>query len=424
MLRAFMNRFARVEPREVATVLAAFFLFFFVLGSYFAVRPVRETVATIIGRDRVADLWILTGIFSFLIVPLYGWLVARVRRSILLPSIYAAVAVILAMIGTALAANERNLLVGQFFYVWISVLNLLLVSVFWSFLLEIFSTEQTKRLFGFVAAGGTIGAFIGPLATSQLVEHLGNGGVLYVGAAGFVGAILCQRILVGIWTRDGGAAGAAVESRARDRELGGNPFAGFALVFKSPYLLGIAAFVGFVSLVNTFLYFEQLRLAEAAFAGTTQRTEFFAYQDAVIQFLVALAQVFVTGRIATKFGVRFLLTVVPAVMIVAFLALASFNMLVIVTAAIIFRRWGEYAFVRPGREMLWSRLDTETKYKAKNVVDVPVYRVVDAVGAQAKSALEVMGLTASGVAVIGAFIAAGWAANGWWLGRRHDAGKS
>jgi ATP:ADP antiporter, AAA family len=301
---------------------------------------------------------------------------------------------------------------------------LLLVSVFWSFLLEIFATEQTKRLFGLVAAGGTTGAFVGPLLTSQLVESLGNGGVLYVGAAGFVGAIFCQRILVRLWTRTNPGAVAAADTRARDRELGGNPFAGLSLVFKSPYLLGIALFVGFVSLVNTILYFEQLRLAEAAFAGTTQRTEFFAYQDAAIQFMVVLAQVFLTGRIATKLGVRFLLTMVPAVMIVGFLALASFNMLVIVTAAIIFRRWGEYAFLRPGREMLWSRLDTETKYKAKNVVDVPVYRVVDAIGAQAKDGLEGAGLTAAGAAIIGAFVAAGWTANGWWLGRRHDAGKS
>jgi AAA family ATP:ADP antiporter len=421
----FVRRFAQIEPRETAVVIAAFFLFFFVLGSYFAVRPVRETVATIIGRDRVADLWILTGFFSFLIVPLYGWLVARVRRGILLPCIYGGVAVILVAIGVALSADERNLAVGQFFYVWISVLNLLLVSVFWSFLLEIFSSEQSKRLFGFVAAGGTTGAFLGPLITSQLVETMGNGGILYLGAAGFVGAIFCQRILLGLWHRGGvNPQLSAAAARAQDHELGGNPFAGFALVLKSPYILGIAAFVGFVSLVNTILYFEQLRLVEEAFEATTDRTELFAYQDAMIQFLVVLAQVFLTGRIASKLGVRVLLTIVPTVMVAAFVTLAAVNSLLIVTAAIIFRRWGEYAFARPGREMLWSRLDTETKYKAKNVVDVPVYRLVDAFGAQAKSGLEALGVTAIGTAIIGAFIAAAWAMNGWWLGRRHDRDKS
>ena len=144
-LQRQLSRFAKVEPRETAAVVAAFCLFFFVLGSYFAVRPVRETVATLLGRDRVADLWLYTALFAILIVPLYGWLIARFRRSILLPWVYGVVAVILGVIGFNIQMDESNLRVGTFFYVWISVLNLMLVSVFWSFLLEMFSAEQTKR---------------------------------------------------------------------------------------------------------------------------------------------------------------------------------------------------------------------------------------------------------------------------------------
>ncbi|MFZ9993327.1 MAG: MFS transporter, partial [Steroidobacteraceae bacterium] len=158
-----LQRFARVEPKETAAVVAAFFLFFFVLGSYFAVRPVRETVATVLGRDQVADLWLFTASFSIAIVPFYGWLIARVRRRVLLPWIYGSVAITLAVVGTFIELDVNNLQVGKFFYVWISVLNLMLVSVFWSFLLEMFSAEQSKRLFGFIAAGGTLGALIGPL---------------------------------------------------------------------------------------------------------------------------------------------------------------------------------------------------------------------------------------------------------------------
>lgn len=165
-LQRRLLRLAKVEPRETAAVVAAFCLFFFVLGSYFAVRPVRETVATLLGRDRVADLWLYTALFAILIVPVYGWLIARFRRSTLLPWVYGTVAVILGIIGFNIQMDESNLRVGTFFYVWISVLNLMLVSVFWSFLLEMFSAEQTKRLFGFIAAGGTFGALVGPLIAS------------------------------------------------------------------------------------------------------------------------------------------------------------------------------------------------------------------------------------------------------------------
>jgi len=426
-LQRQLARFARVEPRETAAVIAAFCLFFFVLGSYFAVRPVRETVATLLGRERVADLWLYTALFSIAIVPLWGWLVARMRRSVLLPWTYAAVAVTLAVIGSYLGLDESNLQVGAFFYVWISVLNLMLVSVFWSFLLEMFDGEQAKRLFGFIAAGGTLGALVGPLTARLAVESIGNFGVLYLGTAGFFGAIFCQRILIGIWNRDrlataaaAGTTGDAAAAKANDEGLGGNPFAGIAIVLRSPYLLGIASFVVLLSAVNTFLYFEQLRIVSETFTDTTRRTEVFATIDFVVQSLTIFSQLFLTGRIASRLGVRTLLTFVPVIMIGGFMLLAMLNVFGMIAALLVLRRWGEYAFIRPGREMLWGSLDTEAKYKAKNFIDVPVYRAADYVGAQAKSALDAIGASPAGAAVIGAGIAAAWAINGWLLGRRHD----
>ena len=423
LLQRGLARFARVEPRESAAVIAAFLLFFFVLGSYFSVRPVRETIATLLGRERVADLWLYTAIFAIAIVPMYGWLVARVRRSLLLPWIYGVVAVILAVIGSYLSVDEDNLAVGTFFYVWISVLNLMLVSVFWSFLLEMFSSEQAKRLFGFIAAGGTLGALVGPLTTRLIVDSVGNAGVLYLGTAGFIGAIVCQRVLLGIWsrTREEGAAGAFPASATRgDKGLGGNPFAGIAIVLKSPYLLGIALFVTLLSAVNTFLYFEQLRIVSETFSDTTRRTEVFANIDFVVQSLTIFSQLFLTGRIASKLGVRALLTAVPIAMICAFVVLSMFNVFGAIAAALVLRRWGEYSFIRPGREMLFSTLDTETKYKAKNFIDVPVYRAADYVGAQAKTALDAIAATPAAAALVGAGLAAAWAVNGFLLGRRHD----
>jgi AAA family ATP:ADP antiporter len=414
-LAALLGRVAQVEPREAPAVVAAFVLFFCVLGGYFAVRPVRETVGTILGRDRVTDLYVVTWIASLIIVPLYGWLCTKFRRSAFLPWIYGFVGLSLVGVGLSLATNKGNIAVGEFFYVWISVLNLFIVSVFWSFLLELFDTGQTRRLFGVIAAGGTTGALIGPLLTDLTVSHIGNSGVLYMGAGFFAVAILCQRRLLGIWAREPLAGGAP---RGDERPMGGNPFAGFTLVLSSPYLLGISLFVILLASVNTFLYFEQLRLVTETFADVEERTRVFSRLDYIVQGLAVISQLFITGRVASRLGVVVLLTVIPLAMVGGFTLLAIFDTFWVLAVVFVARRAGEYAFIRPGREMLFSRVDTETKYKAKNLIDVPVYRGGDALSAQVKAGLESGGLSAAGVALLGAALAAAWAVNGWWLGRR------
>ncbi len=414
-LAAILQRVADMQPREAPAVTAAFILFFCVLGGYFAVRPVRETVGTILGKERVTDLYLVTWAASIMIVPAYGWLCARFRRSQFLPWIYGFVALSLAGVGFALSADQTSIAVGQFFYVWISVLNLFIVSVFWSFLLELFDTDQTRRLFGVIAAGGTTGALVGPVLTDLTVSSIGNSGVLYMGAAFFVVAILCQRRLIRIWMSSPLASGVP---RGEERPLGGNPFAGFSLVLRSPYLLGISLFVILLASVNTFLYFEQLRLVTDTFANVEDRTRVFSRLDYIVQGLAVLSQLFITGRVASRLGVVVLLTAIPAAMIVGFTALALVNSFWVLAFVFVARRAGEYAFIRPGREMLFSRVDTETKYKAKNLIDVPVYRGGDALSAQVKAALEGGGLSPSGVALLGAGLAATWALNGWWLGRR------
>lgn len=419
-----VNRLVKVEGHELSTVLAAFFLFFFVLGSYFAVRPVRETIATLLGRAYVADLWLYTAAFSIAIVPAFGWLVARVRRAVLLPWIYAGVAIIFVAVGLVFRADESSRTVGAFFYVWISVLNLMLVSLFWSFLLEIFSSAQAKRLFGFISAGGTAGALAGPVITRLAVESIGNSGILFIGAVGFVGAIVCQRILIGIWMAEDAAAATRIRGeRPVDAATGGNPFAGIGIVLRSPFLWGIAGFVVLLSAANTFVYFEQLRIVEESFPDTGRRTQVFANIDIVVQSLTILTQIFLTGRIASTLGVRALLTIVPFAMVIGFVALAMAPVLPVVLVVLVTRRWGEYALVRPGREMLFSTFDTETKYKAKNFIDVPVYRAADYVGGQAKTALDVLGSGPTGASLVAAALAAIWVALGWFLGRAHDQGR-
>jgi AAA family ATP:ADP antiporter len=411
-----------VERREMPVVLVAFFLFFCVLGGYFAVRPVRETMGTIIGRDRVANLWLATWIVSLAIVPIYGAIVAKIRRSVFLPLIYGFVAIALAIVGGVLQANPKSAGVAQFFYVFISVLSLFLVSVFWSFMVELFDSGQAKRLFPVIAAGGTAGALVGPLFTDLAARTIGNAGILFVGAALFGVAVLLQAVLIQLWKRQPESRRERDEAqgRPRDRAIGGNPFAGVTLVLRSPYLLGIAAYVTLLATANTFLYFEQLRLVETTFTDTQTRTSVFARIDWIVQSLTILAQLFITGRVASRLGVVVLLTIIPVAIFFGFVALALWNSFAVLAVVIVLRRSGEYAFVRPGREMLWSPMTKETKYKAKNFVDVPVYRGADAVVAQLQRAIEGAGFGAQTVALFGAVGAILWTANGWWLGRRHD----
>jgi ATP:ADP antiporter, AAA family len=239
----------------------------------------------------------------------------------------------------------------------------------------------------------------------------------------FAIAIVLQRILMAEWRRMAPDAKETLGPTERDRALGGNPFAGFTLVFRSRYLTGIALFIVGISAINTFLYFEQLQLVEDQFEEIAKRTQVFANLDAIVQGLVIITQLFLTGFIATRFGVTVLLVLVPIVMVFGLTVYAVSGTFLVMAAAMIVRRWGEYAFIRPGREMLFSKLDKESKYKAKNLCDVAVYRVADAGFAQVKKILDALNMGGTAQALVAAGAAALWALNGWWLGRRHDRDK-
>jgi AAA family ATP:ADP antiporter len=296
--------------------------------------------------------------------------------------------------------------------------------MFWSFILEMLSSEQAKRLVGVIMAGGTLGALLGPGATALFVKSIGNSGVLYVGAGMYVVAVILQRVLVLQWRRLAPAADTqGITLSERDRALGGNPFAGFMLVLRNKYLMGIALFIAGISAINTFLYFEQLEMVQDKFEELAERTQVFASLDTVVQTLVILTQLTLTGLIATRLGVIALLVTVPVVMVFGLTVFAAFGTFSVLAGAMVLRRWGEYALIRPGREMLFSKVDRESKYKAKNVCDVAVYRIADAGFAQVKKLLDAIGMGGPAQAMTAAAVAALWAFNGWWLGRRHEKEK-
>jgi AAA family ATP:ADP antiporter len=410
---------AAIERHEAPAVIASFLLFFCIMAGFFAVRPVRDTVGTLIGADRLANLWIGTAAASVVVIPVYGWLVARFRRSVFLPWTYAGIAMSFAIVGLAFRGGTPGLRLSQFFWIFMSVLNLFTISVFWSFLLELFRSEQTRRLFGIIAAGGTTGALAGPLFTDFAVSRIGNSGILFLGAGLFALAIVCQQALLSVW-RSNSPAVETGHLPAPDQAIGGSMWAGVPLVLKSPYILGVTLFVVLISAANTFLYFDQLRLVTDAFSDAAARTRFFARLDWIVQSLTIVSQLFLTGYIASRVGLVTLLSMVPIATAFAFATLAAWNTLPVVAASIVIRRFGQFAFVRPGREMLWSALDKETKYKAKNFVDVTVYRGADALFAQFEKGIHAVGFGPQTVAIVGAVAAAVWAVNGWWLGRQHD----
>ncbi len=420
LLDRFIAFTARVHPAEKRHVFLGIVLLFCVFAGYGAVKPVRDTIGTVIGTKATQDLWWFTALFGILAVPLYGWLVSHVRRAVLLPGIYGMMAAAFAACAWGFWLYPKDPVLSRVFYVFISVMNLMTISIFWSFLLEVFDSPQTKRLFAVIAVGGTAGAFFGPVVTRGVVSTIGNHGVLLVGAGFYVIALVLQRFII-LAPRSSDAAPAAVAEQHRG--IGGNPFAGFMLVMRSPYLRGIMLFIVGISAINTFLYFEAIDMVAKRFNEITRRTEVFANLDAIIQLLTALTQFLLTGRIATRFGLTFLLVAVPLIMVVGLTWYAFTGTFMVLAIALVVRRWGEYAFIRPAREMLFSRVDKESKYKAKNLCDVAVYRSADVVFAQIKQLFERIGMGGMKETFIVAGVSLAWGLNGWWLARRHEKEK-
>jgi AAA family ATP:ADP antiporter len=411
--RRGLARLIVAEPHEVPAVVGGHILFFLLFAGYFMLRPVRETFGIAGGVDNLQ--WLFTGTFvaTLVVVPLYGWVASRMPRRKLLPILYTFSAVVMAGFATSLVIDPDNVWTARAFYIWLSVMNLFVISMAWSLMADLFAPKQGHRLFAQIAAGASLGGLAGPLLSGLLVAPLGEAGLLYLSAALLLATLLCVRFLLSWNDRHCGAA-----AIPRDR-IGGSIWAGLTLIARSPYLLAISAFVLLLTTASTFLYFEQARIVEAAFPDRTAQTQVFASIDVAVQSLTILVQIFLTGRIARRLGVTVLLVAVPATMMFGFglLALvATFPMLALV---MIVRRVGEYALVRPGREMLFTSVDDETKYKAKNAIDTFVYRGGDAIAGWAYAGIVAVATTGA-VAFAGSALAGLWAAVGYAIGRGHD----
>jgi AAA family ATP:ADP antiporter len=413
-----LARLIVAKPFEVPAVLGGFLLFFLLFTSYFMLRPVRETFGIAGGVDNLQ--WLFTGTFvsTLVVVPLYGWVSSRLPRRRLLPILYVASAAVMASFATSLAVDPDNIWIARAFYIWLSVFNLFVISIAWSLMADLFERDQGHRLFGQIAAGASLGGLAGPLISAFLVAPLGAAGLLFLSTGILLLTLLCVRFLIGWRDRVGPKADEGPRSPAPER-IGGSIWAGLTLTLRSPFLLAIAAFVVLLATASTFLYFEQARIVQVTFPDRTSQTQTFAAIDVAVQSLTILIQIFLTGRLAKRLGVTVLLVAVPVMMMLGFGLLAfaaTFPVLVFVMMA---RRIGEYALVRPGREMLFTAVDTETKYKAKNAIDTVVYRSGDAIAGWVYAGIVAVAST-GGVAIAGAALAGLWGLIGFMIGRRHD----
>jgi len=412
-------KIADIRAHECTALAWSFAYFFCLLCGYYVLRPVRDEMGIAGG---IANLpWLFTGTFVAMLaaVPLFGWVTARFPRRVMLPAVYWFFIANLLLFHALMKAGVAPELLARAFFVWISVFNLFVVSVFWSFMVDLYSNEQGKRLFGLIAAGGSAGAIAGPALTAALAVPLGIANLLLVSVLFLSAAVACIHRLLAWDTQPGARLGA--EPAGTGSAIGGSIWGGIRTVLTSGYLLGACLYIVLFSLLFTFLYFEQARIMATDFDSGAERTRVFALVDLAVNVLALLLQALLTGRLLAWLGVAGTLALLPAVAVVGFVLVGAFPTLAVIIAFQIVRRAGEYAVAKPARELLFSVLDRERKYKAKNFIDTVIFRGGDAASGWLLTGLKVLGLGFAALTAAAVPVALAWLATSWLLGKRQEA---
>jgi AAA family ATP:ADP antiporter len=418
ILHSLLGRVVQVRREEMAAMLWSFCYFFCLLCGYYMLRPVRDEMGI---QGGVGDLqWLFTGTFLAMVaaVPLFGWLSARFPRRTLLPIVYIFFAANLLVFYALLESEIAPVRIAQAFFIWVSVFNLFVVSVFWSFMADLFRNEQARRLYGFISAGGSSGALIGPLVTANLAPDIGPANLLPISAVMLFAAVLCIYRLAA-WS-DGHPDRRGSSRQIGEEAIGGGIFGGITRTLKSPYLLGICIYVLLGTLLGTFLYFHQANIVAVEVPSSGERTALFAKIDLAVNLLTVVCQLFVVSRLIRRFGVGAALTLLPVIAIGGFFAIGLMPTLAVLVVFQVIRRAAEYAITRPAREILFTVLNREEKYKSKNFIDTVVFRGGDAVSGWLFDGLRMLGLGFAGIAFVGVPIAIVWAGTGWLLARSQD----
>ncbi len=419
-LTRLLQRAVDVREEEVSALLLACGYFFCLLAAWFIMRPLREQMGVAGGTRNLPWLYTGTLLATLALHPPFAALVARLpRRAFITITNRFFVANILAFFALFELMPTTSLVwVGRVFFVWTSVFNLFVVSVFWAFMVDVFRTEQAKRLFGFIGVGGTLGGIAGAGVTAALAEPLGPTRLFLVSAVMLEVAVQCvKRLSANRAAAPAADAPGASPSDGAEQLIGGRTLAGITHVVRSPYLLAICAYMLLFTIGSTVLYFQQAQIAERHFADRASQTAFFARLDLAVSILTLLTQLFLTGRLIKLLGVGVTLALMPAMSVIGFLALGTAPVLAVFVVFQVLRRAGEYAVARPSREVLYTVLSREDKYKAKHFIDTFIYRGGDQVGAWSMALMIALGLGFAGTAYVAAPLAALWLAISVYLGR-------
>ena len=416
-----LQRIVAVRPEEVRAVGWCWLYIFAVLSSYYILRPIRDQMGVAGGVNNLP--WLFTGTLAGMVLlnlP-FAYLVKKLPRSRFIPLTYRffALNIVLFAIALRVASPEQEIWVGRIFFIWASVYNLFVVSVFWQLNVDLFSPEQGKRLFGFIAAGATIGAIVGSAVTASLARYV-SPTMLMVGAALLLEVAVFSVGRLGklspvLHHRPGDLAAASAD----EKPVGGSVLAGITHAFRSPYLLAVSAFLLLYAVTSTFVYFQQAAIVSHSFADRGAQTSFFASIDLGVNSLALVFQLFFTGRLIVLLGVALALALLPALTMLGFAALALTPSLGVIAAFQIIRRAADYAIARPTREVIYTVVSREDRYKTKGFIDTFVYRLGDQVGAWAVAPLTGAGSRAAPLVAIA--VAALWLLNALWLGRRQQS---
>src|SRR5882672_3290498 len=422
-LASALRRIARAERGELGASLWSFACFFCLLCGYYVLRPLRDEMGVQGGVENLPWLFSATFVAMLAVVPIFGFAASRLPRRRLVSGAYLFFIANVLVFYALFAGGVAPPAVARAFFVWVSVFNLFVVSLFWSLMADLFRPEQSARLFGFLSAGGSCGALAGPMLTALLAAPLGTANLLLV-SCGFLGlALLCITALV----RSAGAgvpAGPVRPPAEAGDSIGGTTWSGIAEIPRSPYLLGIVAYVLLSTVLLGFAYLELARMVSVTYHDPAQRTALFAQMDLAVNVITLLGQLLVVAKFVEKLGVGAALALLPALGLAGFAAIGFAPVLAVLIAFQILRRAADYAIARPAREMLFTVLTREAKYKSKNFIDTVVFRGGDAASGWVYAALKGLGLSIAGLAAAAVPGTIVWLALGLWLGRQHARFRS
>jgi AAA family ATP:ADP antiporter len=409
----------RVDATERRATLLAFTCYFVLLAVTYILRPLRDTMATVFGAERLQFLYTLTLVTTMLFSGAYVWLTTRYRLSRVLPGVFWFLLINVVLLYLLFVRFPASLVLAAAYWGWFSAVNLLMISVFWSLMVDVFSPTQATRLFAFIAAGGSLGSIAGPLITKHGAATLGIGGLMFVAAVGMAVLVLVVHLLMREKARLRTLPGEAPHTTL-DQPLGGNPFDGFVEVFQSAFMRRQVWFMLFMTFVSTVAYFIQTDLVAKSFSELAARTAAIADIDLWVNVLSALVLTFGIGRFMQRFGVTSSLLLNPLIMLVAYLAVILSPTLLMIQGLQVARRVTQYAIARPAREICFTVVPQDSRYRAKNVVDTVVYRGGDLLAAWMTSGLAAVGIGLAGTLTFGLLCSGVWGASALALGRRYE----